>query len=81
MKPTHANLSQRVSFSSVQHGELAYCCEEVEVYAILVTCITETVVTGLTPFTTYICTVHAVTVSDGPKVDPMNVTTSQQGMV
>ena len=43
--------------------------------------VTQIEVTGLAPFTTYICTAHAVTVSDGPMTDPMRVTTAQQGLV
>ena len=33
---------------------------------------------GLTPFTTYSCTLHVVTLSDGPLSDPITVTTAEQ---
>ena len=33
----------------------------------------------LKPFTSYNCTLHAVTVSDGPLSDPITVTTAEQG--
>ena len=36
-------------------------------------------VTQLTPYSIYTCTVHAVTVSDGPNSDPVKVTTDQEG--
>ena len=36
-------------------------------------------ISGLTPFTSYNCTLHAVTVSDGPLIDPIIVTTTEQG--
>ena len=35
---------------------------------------------GLRPYTSYNCTLHAVTVSDGPLSDPITVTTAEQGM-
>ena len=35
---------------------------------------------NLRPFTSYNCTLHAVTVSDGPLSDPITVTTAEQGM-
>ena len=35
---------------------------------------------NLRPFTTYTCTLHAVTVSDGPLSDPITVTTAEQGI-
>ena len=35
---------------------------------------------NLTPFTSYNCTLHAVTVSDGPLSDPIKVTTAEHGM-
>ena len=31
------------------------------------------------PFTNYTCTLHAVTVLDGPLSDPITVTTAEQG--
>ena len=34
----------------------------------------------LKPFTSYTCTLHAVTVSDGPLSDPITVTTAEQGV-
>ena len=34
---------------------------------------------NLRPFTSYTCTIHAVTVSDGPLRDPITVTTAEQG--
>ena len=34
---------------------------------------------NLRPFTSYTCTLHAVTVSDGPLSDPITVTTAEQG--
>ena len=34
---------------------------------------------NLRPFTSYNCTIHAVTVSDGPLSDPTTVTTAEQG--
>ena len=34
---------------------------------------------GLRPFTNYNCTLHAVTVSDGPLSGPITVTTAEQG--
>lgn len=34
---------------------------------------------NLKPFTSYTCTLHAVTVSDGPLSDPITVTTAEQG--
>ena len=34
----------------------------------------------LRPFTSYNCTLHAVTVSDGPLSDPITVTTDEQGI-
>jgi len=34
----------------------------------------------LRPFTSYTCTLHAVTVSDGPLSDPIIVTTAEQGV-
>ena len=33
---------------------------------------------GLTLFTTYSCTLHVVTLSDGPLSDPITVTTAEQ---
>ena len=36
-------------------------------------------ISNLTPFTSYNCTLHAVTVSDGPLSDPITVTTAEQG--
>ena len=36
-------------------------------------------ISDLTPFTSYNCTLHAVTVSDGPLSDPITVTTAEQG--
>ena len=36
-------------------------------------------ISNLTPFTNYNCTLHAVTVSDGPLSDPITVTTAEQG--
>ena len=38
-------------------------------------------VSGLNPFTNYTCTVHAVTVSNGPMSNPVTVTTSQARMI
>jgi len=38
-------------------------------------------VTGLTPYTSYTCTLHAVTVSDGPNSDPVIVTTAEEGAI
>ena len=35
---------------------------------------------NLRPFTSYTCTIHAVTVSDGPLSDPITVTTAEQGI-
>ena len=35
---------------------------------------------NLRPFTSYTCTIHAVTVSDGPLSDPITVTTTEQGI-
>ena len=37
-------------------------------------------ISNLIPFTSYNCTLHAVTVSDGPLSDPITVTTAEQGM-
>ena len=34
----------------------------------------------LRPFTSYTCTLHAVTISDGPLSDPITVTTAEQGI-
>ena len=34
---------------------------------------------NLKPFTSYTCTLHAVTVSDGQLSDPITVTTAEQG--
>ncbi|XP_065907794.1 cell adhesion molecule DSCAM-like isoform X2 [Dysidea avara] len=39
---------------------------------------TEITITGLTPYTSYTCTLHAVTVSDGPKSDPITVMTAEE---
>ena len=36
-------------------------------------------ISDLIPFTSYNCTLHAVTVSDGPLSDPITVTTAEQG--
>ena len=36
---------------------------------------TQGTVTGLTPHTTYTCTIYAVSGSDGPVSDPITVTT------
>ena len=36
-------------------------------------------VTGLSPFTEYSCTIHAVSVADGPVSDPAVVTTTEAG--
>ena len=36
-------------------------------------------ISNLTPFTSYNCTLHAVTVSDGPLSDPITVTTAEHG--
>ena len=33
----------------------------------------------LRPFTSYTCTIHAVTVSDGPLSNPLTVMTAEQG--
>ena len=38
-------------------------------------------VTGLSPFTDYSCTIHAVTVVDGPVSDPVIARTAEAGMV
>ena len=38
-------------------------------------------ITGLIPFTSYSCTLHAVTVFDGPPSDPVAVTTLEAGMI
>ena len=35
---------------------------------------------NLKPFTNYTCTLHAVTVSDGPMSDPITVTTAEQSI-
>ena len=35
---------------------------------------------NLRPYTSYNCTLHAVTVSDGPLSDPITVTTAEQGI-
>ena len=35
---------------------------------------------NLRPFTSYNCTLHAVTVSDGPLSDPITVTTAEHGI-
>ena len=35
---------------------------------------------NLRPFTSYNCTLHAVTVSDGPLSDPITVTTAEQSI-
>ena len=40
----------------------------------------EAVIVGLTPYTSYTCTLHAVTVSDGPDSIPVTVTTAERGM-
>ena len=37
-------------------------------------------ISDLTPFTSYNCTLHAVTVSDGPLSDAITVTTAEHGM-
>jgi len=34
----------------------------------------------LKPFTSYTCTLHAITVSDGPSSDPITVITAEQGV-
>ena len=36
-------------------------------------------ISNLTPSTSYNCTLHAVTVFDGPLSDPITVTTAEQG--
>ena len=36
-------------------------------------------INNLRPYTSYICTLHAVTVSEGPLSNPINVTTAEQG--
>ena len=41
---------------------------------------TREMITGLNPLTTYECTIHAVTVLDGPSSDPITVTTDP-GMI
>ena len=38
-------------------------------------------VSGLNPFTNYSCTVHAVTVSDGPVSNPATVATLEARMI
>ena len=38
-------------------------------------------VSGLNPFTNYTCTVHAVTVSNGPMSNSTTVTTSEARMI
>ena len=38
-------------------------------------------VAGLAPYTSYTCTLHAVTVSDGPNSDPVIVTTAEEGKI
>ena len=38
-------------------------------------------VSGLNPFTNYTCTVHAVTVSNGPTSNPTTVATSEARMI
>ena len=43
--------------------------------------VTMATITGLDPYTNYSCTVHAVTVSDGPQSDPAAVTTHEAGMI
>ena len=40
---------------------------------------TQGTVTGLTPHTTYTCTIYAVSGSDGPVSDPITVTTDYEG--
>ena len=35
---------------------------------------------NLKPFTNYTCTLHAVTISDGPLSDPITVTTAEQSI-
>ena len=35
---------------------------------------------NLKPFTSYTCTLHAVTISDGPLSDPITVTTAEQSI-
>ena len=36
-------------------------------------------ISNLIPFTSYNCTVHAVTISDGPLSDAITVITAEQG--
>jgi len=43
--------------------------------------LTEAVLVGLTPYTSYTCTLHAVTVSDGPNTDAMTITTAEEGSI
>ena len=43
--------------------------------------VTMVTITGLNPFTNYSCTVHAVTISDGPQSDLAAVTTLEAGMI
>jgi len=38
-------------------------------------------VTGLSPFTEYSCTIHAVTVAEGPVSDPVVARTAEAGTV
>ena len=38
------------------------------------------ILSDLQPFTSYTCTLHAVTVSDGPMSDPIIVITTEHGM-
>ena len=41
--------------------------------------LTDVTVSGLTPYTSYTCTIHAATVSDGPDSIPVTVTTAEEG--
>jgi len=43
--------------------------------------LTEAVLVGLTPYSSYTCTLHAVTVSDGPNTDAMTITTAEAGII
>jgi len=39
------------------------------------------IVTGLSPFTDYSCTIFAVTVAEGPVSDPLVVRTAEGGLL